>query len=101
MSERVYGDFNGLFAAEDGRTILCLSHSNAVNTESGEKMELKEGMQLTAFDPDSDNEGNRDDLIANGVVIESPEWLKCKGSKWCLLLDEGGYYHESEAKVKQ
>ena len=51
---------------------------------------------MTAFDKDSDEQGNPDDLLAHGIVIESPEWLKCTGSKWSLQVDERGVYHESD-----
>ena len=53
-------------------------------------------MVITAFDEDADEQGNRDDLIANGIVVKSPEWLRCKGSQWALQVDDRGYYHESE-----
>lgn len=90
-SYKVRGDFNGLFG-----DMLCLSHEDTCIGEDGTKISLYAGMKVTAFDEDLDDEGNRDDLIASGIVEVSPEWLQCKGSKWILRIDENGVYHESD-----
>lgn len=94
---KVLGDFNGVWSDEKG-VILCLSHCETCKDEFGEEVVLKEGMKLTAFDKDADENNNPDDLIANGIVEKSPEWLRCKGSTWILRIDEDGIYHESEAR---
>lgn len=96
MTIRLRADFNGLFGTEDGGTLLCLSHSDTANDQNGEPVVLHEGMTIIAFDEDRDELGNKDDLIANGVVTESPGWLQCLGSRWALKIDERGIYHESE-----
>ncbi|HEX8639241.1 MAG TPA: hypothetical protein VF692_14320 [Pyrinomonadaceae bacterium] len=57
-------------------------------------------MEITAYDEDADENGNRDNLIANGIVEPSPDWLKSNGSKWCLRIDENDIYHESEKLIK-
>jgi len=41
-------------------------------------------MVLTAFDHDTDEQGNRDDLLASGTFEHSPEWLRRDGSRWVL-----------------
>lgn len=48
------------------------------------------------MEEDSDEHGNRDNSVARGIVIRSPEWLQCRGSKWSLDLDGRGIYHESD-----
>ena len=88
---KLYADFNGLFG-----NILCLSHRDTAPDETGAEVRLVAGMRVTAFDQDSDEQGRRDDLIASGVVIESPDWLKCNGSRWALEIDENGVRHESD-----
>lgn len=88
---RVKADFNGLF--ED---VLCLSHSDHCLNEDGSPVLLSAGMTLTAFEPDADEEGNPDDLIATGVVEPSPDWLQCRGSRWILRIDENGVRHQSD-----
>jgi len=84
MTVKLRADFNGLFGDGDGGALLCLSHRDTARNEVGDLVTLYDGMQVTAFDDDIDENGNKDDLIANGVVIESPERLRCLGSKWLL-----------------
>jgi hypothetical protein len=67
----------------------------------GNFVALREGMRLTAFDDDSDVDGNRDDLIATGLVEPSPESLRCKGSRWILKIDQNGVRHESDVRAER
>jgi hypothetical protein len=90
---RIRADFNGVF--EDER-ILCLSHSDTCLDESEATVQLRTGMVVTAFDVDEDEQGNRDDLIATGIVAPSPDWLQCRGSRWVLMIDNYGVRHESD-----
>jgi len=53
-------------------------------------------MRITAYDEDTNEKGERDDLIASGVVGPSPDWLQCRGSRWILRIDEKGVRNESE-----
>jgi len=88
---RVRADFNGLFGE-----LLCLSHSDSCKGADGNLVTLRAGMVLTAFDEDADEHGNRDDLVASGIVEPSPAWLRCNGSRWALRIDRNGIKHESE-----
>ena len=90
---RVRADFNGLFGE-----LLCLSHENTCKDADGNIVTLHSGMVLTAFDHDEDENGNRDDLIASGIVESSPEWLQCNGSRWALKIDQNGVRHRSDLK---
>jgi len=90
-SLRLRADFNGVFG-----NILCLSHSDTCKDEAGNPIALVAGLVATAFDEDSDEAGNPDDIIASGVVEPSPDWLQCKGSKWCLNIDLHGVRHQSD-----
>ena len=92
-SPKVYADFNGVFGE-----LLCLSHGETCKDESGAEVHLRAGMIVTAFDQDADEQGVRDDLIATGVVEQSPEWLQCRGSKWALRIDKDGVRHESDLR---
>lgn len=92
---KLQADFNGLFG-----DILCLSHEDFCLDEQGARVDLHAGMQVTAFDLDSDEQGRRDNLIASGVVEPSPDWLRCRGSKWALRIDEHGVRHESEIEPR-
>jgi hypothetical protein len=90
-SLRIYADFNGLFGQ-----LLCLTHSDSCLDREGHTVLLREGMQVTAYDEDVDEHGQRDDLIASGTVQRSPEWLRCSGSRWSLAIDANGVRHESD-----
>ena len=88
---KLRADFNGLFG-----DVLCLSHSDSSVDVNGATIQLAAGMEAIAFDEDADETGNRDDLIASGVVEPAPDWLSCNGSKWVLKIDSNGVRHESE-----
>ena len=87
----VFGDFNGVFGE-----IMCLSHEDTSKSATGERVALAGGMDVVAFDPEPDEHGNPDALVARGRVEPSPDWLTCKGSRWCLRFDEHGIRHWSE-----
>jgi hypothetical protein len=53
-------------------------------------------MLATAYDEDVDEHGNRDDLIASGIVEPSPKALRHRGSKWILRIDQNGVRHQSD-----
>lgn len=93
QTPRLYADFNGYFGE-----YLCLSHSDTCKTSDGEIVTLREGMIVTAYDDDIDENGEKDDLIATGVVEPSPEPLACQGSRWILRIDENGVRHESDIR---
>ncbi len=89
--QRLRADFNGLFG-----DLLCLSHSDSCVDSDGNIVKLSAAMEVTAFDEDLDDQGNRDDLLASGIVEPSPEWLSCNGSRWVLRIDGVGVRHESD-----
>ena len=90
---KIHADFNGLFG-----DLLCLSHTDTSLDANGGTVVLSAGMFVIAFDPDADETGKRDDLIASGIVEPAPDWLSCNGSKWVLKIDSNGVRHESEIK---
>ena len=87
---RLKADFNGLFG-----DLLCLSHGPTALDDAGREVELRAGMAAIAFEPDTDDDGNPEDLVARGVVEPSPAWLHCAGSRWVLRIDEDGVRHEA------
>ena len=88
---RLRADFNGLFG-----DLLCLSHGDSCVDSDGNVVQLSEGLKVTAYDEDLDDQGNRDDLLASGIVESSPAWLSCNGSRWVLRIDGDGVRNESE-----
>jgi hypothetical protein len=91
---RLRADFNGLF---QGGKVLCLSHSDTCLDVNGKQVPLCKGMSVTAYEENEEN-GERDDLLASGVVDLSPEWLQCRGSRWILRIDESGVRYESDLR---
>jgi hypothetical protein len=87
---RLYADFNGLFG-----NILCLSHGDTCKDEFGQTVVFRQGMMVTAYDEDSNERGERDDLLASGTVEPSPDWLQCNGSRWVLKIDAKGVRRKS------
>ena len=87
----VRADFNGLFG-----DILCLTHSDFCPDENGNQVPMRSGLQVLAFDHDVNEAGERDDLVATGVVEPSPSWLSCEGSKWVLRIDGNGVRNRSD-----
>lgn len=90
-SPRLQADFNGLFG-----DLLCLSHRDTCEDELGNTVALCSGMVVTAYDEDTNDAGERDDLIASEVVEPSPEWLQCNCSRWALKIDAKGVRHQSD-----
>ena len=66
--------------------------------ENGQDIAVHEGMTVTAFDDDVDDEGKPDNLIASGKVEGAPTWLRCNGSRWVLRIDQNGVRHESDLR---
>jgi hypothetical protein len=92
-SVRVRADFNGLFGE-----LLCLSHKETCVGSDGQEVIVREGMMVTAFDGDVDDEGKPDNLIAAKTVERPPQWLSCYGSHWVLRIDHNGVRHESDLR---
>ena len=88
---RIRADFNALFSK-----LLCLSHNETCIGEDGRDIVVHEGMIVTAFDEDIDDDGRPDNLIASGTVERPPDWLSCRGSRWVLRIDYKGVRHESD-----
>jgi hypothetical protein len=85
----VWADFNGLFTK-----ILCLSHADFSIGPNKEQVRLQEGMHVTAYMEDADENNNPEFLVASGVVRPLPKWLRCNGSRWVLEIDERGVRYE-------
>ena len=54
-------------------------------------IELQEGLALSAYSDDADDEAKRDDLVADGVVRYDPATVR-----WVLEIDWNAIKHESE-----
>src|SRR5258708_17018877 len=90
---KIRADFIGLFG-----DVLCLSHNETCFDETG-VVQLCDGLSITAYENDPDEDGKPDVLIANGKVAHAPDWLQCLGSKGVLMIDKNGVYHQAERPI--
>ena len=72
---------------------VLLSQSDTVIDSEGNKVLLKEGLEIDIFEPDYDEQNNRDDIIAGGYVTECTNPLY-EHVKWCC--DKNGIKHISD-----
>ena len=56
---------------------------------------VKEGLEIDIFEPDYDEQNNRDDIVASGFVTECVNPLY-KQVKWCCKIDKKGIKHISD-----
>ena len=74
---------------------ILLSQSDMIIDSEGNEILLKEGLEIDIFDPDYDEQNNRDDIVANGFVTECVNQLY-KQVKWCCKIDKKGIKHISD-----
>jgi hypothetical protein len=87
---RLYVDFNELI----DHNLVLLSQSDYKTDSMGNSIHLYEGKIVSIYMDDTDEEGNPDNLLAEGIVIPNP--LPNHIAKWCCQINEKGIYHESE-----
>src|SRR5258706_1332161 len=92
---RLKADFNGVFRSADG-LFLCLSHRETCQDENDNDVVMTEGIVVTAFDLDDDEQGRPDNILATGTVDRAPDWLAHTGSRWLVRVDGRGMHHESD-----
>lgn len=68
---RIWVDFNECCAcdAEDEAPVYLFSQADTVNDSDGNEVELYEGMTVSVFDNDLDDQGKPDVILAEGIVI--------------------------------
>jgi hypothetical protein len=87
MKPRIYADFNN--ADRKGRVRLdCVG---TLEDLSRQQVNLREGLMLTLYSDDSDDQGRLDELMAEGVVTFSKE-ENC----WVAAIDWNAIHHASD-----
>lgn len=89
---KVYADFQNL----DDFNRLRLTCVGTQEDLSRHGMELKEGLVLTFYTDDADDEGNADDLLIEGTVTYSND-EQC----WVAQVDWNAIRHESDEQREQ
>lgn len=91
---RIYVDFNEMVDCN----IVLLSADDTKIDSQGNKITFYEGMPVSIYSDDVDQDGKADNLIAEGTAIrldlsQYPAW---KHVKWCCRIDEKGIMNESD-----
>ena len=95
---RIYVDFNELVA----RNIVLMSRDDTKVDSHGNKIAFYEGMSVSIYSDDISNNGEIDNLVAEGIAIKLdlssfPNWQHVR---WCCLIDSNGIMHESDLGKK-
>lgn len=90
---RIYVDFNEM--VEDD--LVLLSKYDEKKDRDDRLVRLYDGLHIAIYMDDTDEHGDRDDLIAEGIV-EANKIKSGWGSvaKWCCRIDKNGIRHESD-----
>lgn len=86
-------DFNEML---DSNLVLLSAHDVKLNS-CGELVSLHEGLSVTVYMEDTDENGSVDNLVAKGIVARNlSEVGWASNAKWCCKIDDHGIRHESE-----
>lgn len=93
---RIYVDFNELV---NENTVL-LSKNDTTADSDGNIITFYEGMPVSIYSDDVDDNGEEDNLFAEGIAvkIDLSAYGNWKNIKWCCCIDENGIIHESKLK---
>lgn len=88
-------DFNEMVEGD----LVLLSNTDIKKDLEGNPVQLKEGMQVTIFEPELDSSSEGRYLLAKGKVVSNPyqdkyEWTSTV--KWCCRIDPKGIYSASK-----
>lgn len=86
-------DFNEMLDSN----LVLLSANDAKLNSRGELVSLHEGLPVTVYMEDSDDDGSVNNLVANGVAVRNRSKVGwAANAKWCCKIDDHGIRHESE-----
>lgn len=88
-TQRIYADFNNL----DDFNRLRLTCAGTVADLDRYGIKLREGLTLTFYMDDADEEGEPDELLVEGVVQHDAE-----GKTWVAAVDWSAVRHASDEK---
>ena len=93
---RIYVDFNEML---DGNIVLLSVNDSKMDSE-GNVIQFYEGLPVYIYSDDIDENGNEDNIIANGFAVKydlskDKHWSHVK---WRCQIDNDGIIHESDLK---
>lgn len=91
---RIYVDFNEMI---DDTTVLLSAGDSKIDSH-GNEIIFFEGMPISIYSEDVNEDGNSDNLVAEGIVIKMDlsQYPKWKHVKWCCRIKAQGIVHESD-----
>jgi hypothetical protein len=89
---RIYVDFNELIDDD----LVLLSKTDLKLDSNGLKIKLEEGMHVSIYEENEDDEGIIDNLIADGIVVKNTFGGWTSEAKWLCRIDEKGIHYESD-----
>lgn len=97
---RIWIDFNEFVDSDDeGVSVYLFSQCDVVNDSNGSDVEVFEGMKVSVFDVDLDENGNPDALLADGMIVKNylSDYPKVK---WFIKLNNcKGKYRSNNSNV--
>jgi len=88
----IYVDFNEMVEPN----LVLLSQSDTKADTYGNSITLCDGLEISIYMDDLDECGNKDNLIAEGIVEENISEGWSAHVKWCCRINMDGIRHESE-----
>jgi hypothetical protein len=88
-------DFNNIIEPD----LVIISDTEERRDSTGLLVKLRKGMPVRVWDEDLGNDGQRDDLIAYGVVERNEKWGLNGQPLWCCRVDPASYRHQSDNAV--
>lgn len=90
-------DFNEMVDAD---TVLLSVEDTKVDA-SGVPVRLYEGLLISVYMTDLDENGHPDNLIANGIAVRNVSSGWASHVKWCCRIDSDGVRPQSEVDGKK
>jgi hypothetical protein len=75
--------------------LVLLSRTDSAISSDGRTVNLREGLEVSVYTDDVDDDGRPDNLVANGVVELNRSGSWAKEVKWCCRIDKYGIRHQS------
>jgi hypothetical protein len=87
-----YVDFNEMLESD----LVLLSATDIKVDLDGKSVHLNEGLEITVFMEDENEQGHPDNLVATGTVEVNDGLGWSSHVKWCCRIDARGTRHQSE-----
>lgn len=91
---QLYVDFNEMVEPD----LVLLTKTNIKIDNNGKEIKLFSGLKILVYMDDLNDNGEIENLIAEGVVEENKSLGWSSHVKWCCRINNKGIYYESESK---